>query len=60
MRFCAEAAINAGAELFVLISTDKAVRPTNLMGASKRLAELILQSLAQKKIVDTLCDGSIW
>lgn len=48
-RFCAEAAINAGAELFVLISTDKAVRPTNLMGASKRLAELILQSLAQKK-----------
>ena len=48
-RFCAEAAINAGAELFVLISTDKAVRPTNLMGASKRLAELILQSLAQRK-----------
>jgi FlaA1/EpsC-like NDP-sugar epimerase len=48
-QFCAEAAINAGAELFVLISTDKAVRPTNLMGASKRLAELILQSLAQRK-----------
>jgi FlaA1/EpsC-like NDP-sugar epimerase len=49
-RFCAEAAINAGVELFVLISTDKAVRPTNLMGASKRLAELILQSLAQKEL----------
>jgi FlaA1/EpsC-like NDP-sugar epimerase len=48
-QFCAEAAINAGVELFVLISTDKAVRPTNLMGASKRLAELILQSLAQKE-----------
>lgn len=48
-KFCALAAINAGVELFVLISTDKAVRPTNLMGASKRLAELILQSLAQKE-----------
>ncbi len=48
-RFCAEAAIKADVELFVLISTDKAVRPTNLMGASKRLAELILQSLAQKQ-----------
>lgn len=48
-QFCAEAAIKAGVELFVLISTDKAVRPTNLMGASKRLAELILQSLAQRE-----------
>jgi FlaA1/EpsC-like NDP-sugar epimerase len=46
---CAEAAIKANVELFVLISTDKAVRPTNVMGASKRLAELILQSLAQKQ-----------
>ncbi|MEN0037535.1 MAG: nucleoside-diphosphate sugar epimerase/dehydratase, partial [Cellvibrio sp.] len=46
---CAEAAIKANVELFVLVSTDKAVRPTNVMGASKRLAELILQSLAQKQ-----------
>jgi FlaA1/EpsC-like NDP-sugar epimerase len=47
--YCAEAAIKTGVELLVLISTDKAVRPTNLMGASKRLAELILQSLAEKQ-----------
>lgn len=45
-RVVAEAAVEAGVATFVLISTDKAVRPTSVMGASKRLAEMILQSLA--------------
>ena len=47
--YCAEAAIKAKVESFVLISTDKAVRPTNIMGTTKRVAELVLQGLAQRQ-----------
>ncbi|WP_271271694.1 polysaccharide biosynthesis protein [Aliamphritea hakodatensis] len=47
--YTAEAAIKCGVKNFVLISTDKAVRPTNVMGASKRFAELVLQGLALRE-----------
>jgi FlaA1/EpsC-like NDP-sugar epimerase len=50
---CAEAAIDSGVKTFVLISTDKAVRPTNTMGATKRAAELILQAFAVKQNTTT-------
>lgn len=45
----AELAVQMGVKDFVLVSTDKAVRPTNIMGATKRLAELILQGLAAEQ-----------
>ena len=46
---CVNAAIASKVETFVLISTDKAVRPTNTMGATKRFAELVLQGLAREQ-----------
>jgi FlaA1/EpsC-like NDP-sugar epimerase len=45
--YAAKAAINCGVETLVLVSTDKALRPTNIMSTSKRMAELALQSVSQ-------------
>jgi len=47
-KIIAEVAIDAKVETFVLISTDKAVRPSNTMGATKRAAELVLQALSDQ------------
>lgn len=53
--YTALAAIKANVESFVLISTDKAVRPTNVMGTTKRMAELALQSLADENNNTRFC-----
>ncbi|MFZ3129474.1 MAG: nucleoside-diphosphate sugar epimerase/dehydratase [Rhodoferax sp.] len=56
----ARAAVESGAAHFILISTDKAVRPTNVMGASKRMAELVLQALAARSGVQAqTCFGMV-
>jgi FlaA1/EpsC-like NDP-sugar epimerase len=51
----AQSAIACGVETFVLVSTDKAVRPTNVMGTTKRLAELICQALAHHQATTRFC-----
>ncbi|MGL5990788.1 MAG: polysaccharide biosynthesis protein [Plesiomonas sp.] len=53
--YCAQSAIASGVETFVLISTDKAVRPTNTMGTTKRLAELVLQALSAEQSKTRFC-----
>jgi FlaA1/EpsC-like NDP-sugar epimerase len=53
--YTAEAAIETGVETFVLISTDKAVNPANVMGATKRLAELVLQGLQERSTGTRFC-----
>jgi len=53
-RVIAEAAAHSQVETCVLISTDKAVRPTNIMGASKRVAELIFQAIASRPGIKTV------
>lgn len=50
----AEAAIENRVKRFILISTDKAVRPTSIMGASKRTAEMVVQSIADEKNHNTI------
>ena len=51
----AEAAVEAGVETFVLVSTDKAVRPTNIMGASKRFAEMLCQATGNAREGTRFC-----
>jgi FlaA1/EpsC-like NDP-sugar epimerase len=55
----ARAASDNGVANFVLISTDKAVRPPNVMGASKRMAELVLQALAAQAESESTCFGMV-
>ena len=54
----AECADKFGTKRFVMISSDKAVNPTNIMGATKRIAEMIIQAMDKKQ--DRICGRSVW
>lgn len=61
-QIVAEAAVGLGIERFILISTDKAVRPSNIMGATKRMAELVVQDLqtrSQQTILSMVRFGNV-
>ena len=53
--YTAEAAMACGVHTFILVSTDKAVNPTNVMGATKRMAEMLLQGLQQNSKATRFC-----
>ncbi len=59
-RLLGELAAEYGVEAFVMISTDKAVHPTSIMGATKRVAEIAIQDLAQRSTSTRYVSGSLW